>query len=233
MNELFRKIGSPDAVTAGPFKGLKYRYWHPSWNGLNNMLGTYEHELAPVVERAIMLAPDVFINVGSAEGYFTLGMAMRLPSARVIAYDLKASARYMLGQNADLNGLRPRIDQREGCTPQLLQHALKDARCPMVVCDCEGYEEILLDSTSVPLLTQAIILVEVHDATGFAPGVADRLRDRFSATHRIEMVRERKLVPADRPAGLALDDREWLECVDGDRGLPGLWYFMVPAGLFD
>jgi hypothetical protein len=41
-------------------------------------LGTYERELYSVIERAIELAPRYVLNIGCAEGFYAVGLALRL-----------------------------------------------------------------------------------------------------------------------------------------------------------
>lgn len=231
QRELLAKLGSPDRILYGPFKGLKYKHWAPTGVGIGNVLGAYEHELDESVEAAIALQPDLLVNIGSAEGYFTLGMAMRLPRTRVIGYDLLASARFLLAKNAALNAMSGRVEQRGRCDPPDLARDLESTKRSLVVCDCEGFEDALLDPASVPGIAGAIIIVEVHDAPGYAPGVATRLLARFGSTHTINTIHERPLAAADKPGDCKLSDEEFLEAVAGARGLPGLWYFMVPRGM--
>lgn len=229
-DELYAKAGSPGTIQQGPFEGMKYLCWHETGNFLPNVLGCYELELHDHVERIIGLRPDAVINVGSAEGYFTLGMGRRLPETKLIAFEMLASARYFLAKNAALNGMKSRVDQRGVCTPAELDRALSDYRQPLVFCDCEGFEDAALDPARVKNIVRAIILVEVHDGPGFAPGVSQRLLDRFRGTHEIEIVKSRARTAADKPKGCPLSEADFLEAVREIRGLEGLWYVMTPKG---
>ena len=48
----------------------------------------------------------------------------------------------------------------------------------MVVCDVEGYEEILLVPEKIPALARATLLVEMHDC--FRPGVTELIAERLA-----------------------------------------------------
>jgi hypothetical protein len=74
------------SVMAGPFKGMRIPAWqHRSYSDL---LGVFEHDIAPVIEDVIARKPRKIINVGSAYGYYALGLARRLPEAEILAYEI-------------------------------------------------------------------------------------------------------------------------------------------------
>ena len=60
------------------------------------LLGVYERELNPYIEQACALNFPLIVDVGAAEGYYAVGMALRNPSARVIAFEMDARAREAL-----------------------------------------------------------------------------------------------------------------------------------------
>jgi hypothetical protein len=49
-------------------------------------LGTYEREIAGVVEEICRAEPAVLIDVGTAGGYYAVGFGMRLPDSKIIAF---------------------------------------------------------------------------------------------------------------------------------------------------
>src|SRR4029077_5966035 len=67
----------------------------------------------------------------------------------------------------------------------------------MVVCDVEGYEEHLLDTTTVPSLLTAAILVEMHDFV--KPGLTTLLQTRFERTHNIRCILQEPRFRSDFP----------------------------------
>lgn len=148
------------------------------------LLGTYELELHPVVEA---LRPQAsyqhIVNIGAGEGYYAVGLARQLPQSRLTAYEADPESRAILNRMAQLNEVASRITIREFCTPSLLQEALQGLEHTLVVCDVEGGEQELLDPASIPELSQADILVELHDF--LIAGISDVIRQRFATTHRI------------------------------------------------
>lgn len=223
---LFDKMGRPGVVHAGPFKGMKHIPSPTPGNYLPKLIGTYELELAPITERLLQMDIDTAINVGGAEGYYSVGLAWRNPRLRVISFELKTPIRHLMTQLAALNGVSSRVEARAACDPAALRAALEAPKKPLVICDCEGYEDVLLRPDETPALTRAVVLVETHDP--FNPGVADRIRKRFQSTHTIEEFRGRPRVPGDLPAGLNLEPADAALAMEEDRSFQPLWFLMIP-----
>ncbi|MDZ7906445.1 MAG: class I SAM-dependent methyltransferase [Cypionkella sp.] len=69
------------------------------------LLGVYEATLHPVIEDICTCDYAQIIDVGCAEGYYAVGLARRLPAARVFARDSNPIAREKCAQLAALNGV--------------------------------------------------------------------------------------------------------------------------------
>jgi hypothetical protein len=86
-------------VRTGPFAGMQITDG-PDAFGLMRLIGTYEPELAPTIENLIArTAYDIIVNIGCvnigcAEGLYSVGFALQLPKTHVYAFDLckKSSA---------------------------------------------------------------------------------------------------------------------------------------------
>jgi hypothetical protein len=196
------------------------------------IMGTYELELHSRIESLKRLAPRNPIVVGAAEGYYAVGLAMFSSVSRLIAFEAVEKAHGLIRDLARLNGVESKLDIRGLYDCSLLKAALAecdDAR-PVLIVDIEGAEAILLDTEAVPPLRQAYLLVEMHEA--FVPGLAERMKERFSATHQIEIIPSHDRVLSDLPPALlplppftqsaalyAL--REW-------RGVAMNWWWMQP-----
>lgn len=225
-DRVFQRLGRPGTVIGGPFKGMKHIPSPTPGNFLPKLIGTYEMELAPVTERLIAMDLDVAINVGGAEGYYSVGLAWRKPALRMISFELKNPIRHLMVQLAALNGVSGRVETRGACDPAELKAALSGPRKPLVICDCEGYEDVLLRPDEIPALKNAVVLVETHDP--FCPGVSGRIRERFSATHTIEDFRGRPRTMSDLPAGVPLTGEDAMLAMEEDRSFQPLWFLMIP-----
>jgi hypothetical protein len=160
------------------------------------LLGIYERELHSVIERAIAERYELIVDVGAAEGYYAVGMAVRCPGTPVIAYEVDLGGQEATRRTAELNGVGASLCVRGRCTPLDLASVL-DGRRALVICDCEGDEEHLLDPVAVPALATTAILVEVHDFV--VPGVGNTLAARFAATHDVERIWQTDRAIADFP----------------------------------
>jgi SAM-dependent methyltransferase len=149
---------------------------------LPKLIGSYEAELYGDVESILRSGGfDRILDVGCAEGYYAVGLAMRAPDARVIAYDLDPTARQYCSKLAVLNGVEERVDVRGKCTLEEMREVVSDRT--LVVMDCEGAEVELLRPDAVPGLLGSSILVELHDF--IVPGAGDTVRARFRESHNI------------------------------------------------
>lgn len=200
-------------VASGPFAGMKYIGAAAGSRLVPKLLGSYESELHDWVEQAIAKNFRQVIVVGCAEGYYAVGLARRMPKANVIAFDLDSRAQDLCKQMAKLNDVGDRVDVRGGATPENLGQI--DLTDTFIVCDCEGYENELLDPQKIPHLANVTMLVELHDC--FFPGTTDRLKERFSQTHSIAM---RDMQPRDAgqyPVLKQLKPADRAVAVDEDR----------------
>ena len=102
--------------------------------------------------------------------------------------------------------------------------ALGAAAPTFLLCDIEGAEDSLLDPASAPALTEADILVEVHEA--LRPGLLATLTQRFAPTHRVTRI-DRALRPDLLPDwSEALSDLDRLLLLWEWRATPTPWLWM-------
>ena len=193
-------------VLGGPFKGLKYGESVSCSAYVAKLVGSYEEELHETIEKIISRNYKTVIDVGCAEGYYAVGLAKRMPQAKVYAFDADPDAKRMCRGLARLNAVQSKVVIGGWCDHAALERlAGKDA---IVVCDCEGFELDLLDPVEAPILRTSDMLVELHDL--FRPEITPTLLSRFEATHNITLINTRGrdaatyeilsvVAPADRP----------------------------------
>jgi hypothetical protein len=177
-------------VHSGPFAGMRYLHDAVSGGYVPKLLGTYERELHGVVDRLSQLGIDAIVNIGASDGYYAIGLARRLPETKIFAYEDNARGQTFIREIAKQNAVADRVVVRGFCGPRDLQSDLEHAERTLIVCDVEGFEDVLLDPGQIPGLKRAWILVELHD--GKNPGVSKRVRDRFEITHEIETIWQQK-----------------------------------------
>lgn len=150
------------------------------------LLGIYERELNPFIEQACAQNFPLIVDVGAAEGYYAIGMALRNPEARVVAFEMEQKGRAALEEMAKLNGVLSRVEIRGKCKPGDLAQLLTASSRALILCDAEGDEEILLDPGVIPALIHARLLVEMHEFISL--GISERVMKRFAATHTIRRI---------------------------------------------
>jgi len=179
--KIFQKLGH--RVISGPFKGMIVTD-QPNWDDGNaclKLLGCYEHELWDAVELAISRKPNAVINVGCAEGYYAIGLKMRLPEVRVIAFDINPRSLQQCEEMAHHNEVE--LDLKIGCAkPEELQLGYDNA---LYILDCEADELNLLDPDRCPDLISSDIIVECHDHVW---PISYPLAKRFESTHDVDVI---------------------------------------------
>jgi len=215
-------------VLRGPFAGMQLdeRMVGVSGDLVAKLLGTYERELRPSFEEWIAAAPTHVVDVGSAEGYYAIGLARAIPGATVLAYDIDPAARERCQELAARNAVADRVLVREECTPDELGEL--PAEGVVLLSDCEGCEAALLDPERQPLLRGWPIIVELHDFID--DSISARLRARFEASHDIELITEHPVDERDVPELADLDQAERDLLLGENRPTVMSWFCMRPRG---
>jgi hypothetical protein len=175
-------------VATGPFQGMRYIDLDKAPLGspiAPCLLGSYEAELHPLLEELIAEEFRRVVNIGSSEGYYAVGMALRLPQAQVFAFESDDNTRPLCGQMATLNGVAERVHLEGWCRTGRLDQ-LVNGQPTLVICDCEGCELDVLDPRAAPGLCSSTVLVELHDFVN--PTITETITRRFQQSHDIEFI---------------------------------------------
>jgi len=220
-------------IATGPFQGMRYVTESVGSVLEPKLLGIYEKEIHPQVEALIAYQPQTVIDIGAAEGYYAVGMALRLPESQVIAFETDPVGRQLIQRLATLNGVIDRIDIRGHCDPSTLLDALTERQRPAILCDAEGAEDELLNPDLIPKLRATAMLVELHPRK--APGVTESLNQRFGSTHHIAVAKQTVRTVQDFPYTdfpMGFMPKAYLENAVSEFRQPWEdlmeWYWMVP-----
>lgn len=184
--EYLARINTRGFVRTGPFAGMRYISSENDDVHIAKLLGTYERELNPYIEAVCASNFPLIVDIGAAEGYYAVGLALRNPKARVIAFEAESKTRSELMRKVMANDVSDRVEMRGQCEPQDLEQSLANGPKTFVLCDVEGYEARLLDPFAVPSLQRASILVELHEFNH--RGISDLIRKRFVVSHKIVQI---------------------------------------------
>lgn len=186
------------------------------------LIGAYEHELEDALAK--VTGHDLFVDVGSGEGYYCVAAKRRSPGTRVIGFETDQAERKVARDMAHLNGVE--IELEGTATPEAI--ASLDPGSLFLMTDIEGGEFEFVDPERIPRLREATMLIEVHPAT--REGLRQTLIDRFADTHRHEVILGEAKNFADYPelAGWP-EDQANLAVTEGRPALPE-WLLLEPIG---
>jgi hypothetical protein len=203
-------------VASGPFTGMRLR---PEFSELPKFLGTYEGVLNENVRGLLARHYDVVLNIGCAEGYYAVGVALALPNVRVEAFDLDPIQRARCQANADLNGVGDRIEI--GAEFKGAQFGGFGDKRVLVICDIEGGEVDLIDPSRWRGLEAMDFLIELHE---------DRMEDmlgafkrRFDVTHDLTYVRRQLTEDLAQVEKIFGNEMDQLAAIYENRFGPTAW----------
>ena len=218
-----------DVVLRGPFHGMKYPSADAHWVScrFEKIIGCYEVELYPSIRRmqeAQRHYTDI-INVGAAEGFFSVGLGLIFPSAKLVAYESEPEKTQVMRDLAALNGVADQLVIEGFCDPEALA-ALPVGERPLLICDVDGYETELMDPEAVPWLATADIVLELHDC--LKPGITELMRSRFEKTHKLDMITSTGVAYEEFPVLRQLSFPEIHAMTNSDRAAMQDWFVMEP-----
>jgi Methyltransferase domain len=218
-------------VNGGPFRGMRYMAESHGSALAPKLVGSYEAEVSGMIEEycaragASLRSPVTVVDIGCDEGYYAVGLALRLPSARIYAFDINPQAQQDCQKMAVLNNVQERVFIEGECTWERLEKLLQPE--DLLICDCEGCEFYLLDPAKTPALKRAPMIVELHDSEYLDRNITPTLVARFQSTHHIELVTAQRR-REDWPAVQFLQDPERRLAVNEGRSLGQQWALLRP-----
>ena len=213
-DEVLHRISPLKTVLHGPFEGMIYLEFRSFGSSLvSKILGCYEKELHPLFERIKNNDYSSIVDIGSAEGYYAIGLARLFPTAEVFAFDTNADALDFCQKMARSNRVEDRLETGGFCTTETLK-SLNLGNKALIVSDCEGFEKELFTGQLVDSLSAHDFLIEVHDYIDIE--ISTNLRQVFSKTHDVFSIQSiddiQKALTYDCPEleGYCLADRKML-----------------------
>ena len=228
-NNAFRRLQSRGRVLAGPFRGMRYGNIAIGSEQPPKVFGTYEKELWPLIHDVVARRPKSIVDVGAAEGYYAVGLATRLPSANVIAFELSKEGRDQLKVNAEMNKCADRIHICGKCGPDDLRGVALAHKPAVVIVDVEGAEDEILSPDTVQALESSKLIVELHEWV--VPNIKELLTKRFQNTHASTVIQSRRRTVFDLPKRSVsgwIYGRWWKGLLDEKRPCTMEWLILEP-----
>jgi len=218
-------------VQAGPCKGMEYAASNPGNAITAKLLGQYEKEIYLCLDD-ITNNCNCVIDVGSAEGFYAVGLALHRNITSVFSFEADDKLRHAQSLNAERNKVVDKVSINGFCDSSALLSGIRqneDANIALIV-DIEGGEKDLLSKEVVSELRDIRLLVEVHD---FIDGsISAVLIDRFANSHAIQVIAATSRTRADYPYHRIIYSQLkdfWFHCVTSDHRPPGMfWFYMTP-----
>ena len=181
LHPIFKEM----TVLHGVFAGMKYPQMASIGSALlPKLLGSYENEIQSLLEKICGDQYSEIVDIGCAEGYYAVGLAMRIKTAKVFAFDTNLEAIRLCEAMADLNGVSDRVTTGAFCDAETLMSLPLTERA-LIISDCEGYEKDLFLKETLPFLAGHDLLIEVHDFIDIE--ISSYLRELFQESHHIEV----------------------------------------------
>ena len=163
-NEMFERLRGK--VAHGPFKGLHLDPV-PGWGNMDlcsMLLGTYEAEIMDVLQSSRFLHRNHLVNIGGADGYYSVGSLYCGRFQTADCFEITDIGRQTIARSALRNGVADKIRIYSEATsdfPNVLDDVKWDQT--IVLCDIEGAEFDLLNESCLDRLSEATILIEIHN----------------------------------------------------------------------
>ncbi len=186
-------------VASGPFAGMLVSAQHVYGAPVAKLLGTYEKELHPHV-RELLLPGDIALvfDVGAAEGYYAVGMALQPSVRQVVAWESLAAGRDLIRQQGHRNGVAHKVRIEGACDEAILYQSIVESESSgLLIMDIEGGELDLLSPRVCRVLAGWKIILETHDF--LRNGSRDILMQRLQATHTATLVVAKQRNPEEFP----------------------------------
>ena len=142
-------------------------------------------ELHSTIKQVIDNKYDQIINIGCAEGYYAVGLAIRLPNAEILAYDIDSEARDLTLEMATLNGVSERVFINKNFDTNSFKK-IDFNKKTLIISDIEGYERYIFVPSVLNYLKKCSLIIETHDWVDIQ--ISSNLEKIFSPTHNIKSI---------------------------------------------
>jgi hypothetical protein len=218
------RIFENEKVLHGLFVGMNMSGIKATGSNLYaKLLGCYEQIV--IDELALMLKNTYanFINIGSDEGSYAVGIARIFPSMQIYVFDCNKIAQSECLKLATLNNIKNKFIIN-GCFDfRKIQNEDLEKKTLFLV-DCEGCENEIFTKEMIVNFKNADYIIELHYEK--YPFLLEKLNNNFGETHNIklltaktdfEIIRENNFVELD---GLSFEQKRYIL---GERSFYTQW----------
>lgn len=157
-----------NTVAYGPFKGLilsDTSWWGAADRG-SMLLGLYEQEVLTTLTQ-LAVGRETLIDLGAADGYYAVGSVSSGLFTRSIAFEISPEGRTAIGDNAERNLVSDLVrvlgEAESDFLTELQAKYSLDLESTALLIDIEGAEFDLLSAELLERMSQAALIIEIHD----------------------------------------------------------------------
>lgn len=218
-------------VAYGPFKGMNLGndFWRSKNDQISQILGIYEEHVLEKLCYFSAQGSTRFINVGAADGYFSVGMAYSKIYSQVYALDIDPKAQNNIKENAKKNLCLDLVNVfGEANLATVASLVSKEAKATVLI-DIEGDEYEFLSEEMLSLLSNSYLICELHPwLKENGENLQKDLMDRASKKFNIDLIIRENYAPNRFSEFDNLTDEERLIAVSEGREKNMQWLVLVP-----
>lgn len=223
------KIEFGNTVLHGPYQKMKLpeeSYWGIDTSAMR--FGLYEKEILDLLKN---FCGKRFVNIGAGDGYYVVGEVFRDAFEEAICFELNSDGRQKILQLAESNEVLQRITILGAADETWLELCGNPLDVGLVLCDIEGGEFDIFNSTHFKRLAKCPIVIEIHDWVDGATKKIEKLIEDSSETHNLNVLKtgSRDLSEFEELKNYS-DEERWLLVMEGRPKLMS-WFYFAPKKL--
>lgn len=185
------KLANNPIVQSGIFKNLRYPKIYSYGSVIfPKLMGIYEKQLHKPINELKKNNYETVINIGAAEGYYAIGMALYFPKSKVVAIDQNIDALNFLKEMSITNKTQDRVKIINGDAKIFLEK-IDPNQSYLVVCDCEGCEYDIFSEKNIENLKRSDLIIEMHYSEEYSKFIKQKnsFLEKFKKYHDHEIVK--------------------------------------------
>lgn len=226
-----RRIGISTGfvVQEGLFTGMQISSdpWWGRFDIASKALGRYEHHIQKVLEQVVSTRSVDFVDIGAADGYFAIGMALQKNVKHVHAFEMSHKGRERLNLMINKNGCSAKCSIYGHASSEGIINCLGATRVGVVLIDIEGGEYDLLTKALLNFLSSCWIIVELHPWV-VSSEKSEEFLNNISTYHDVRFLTRESYDPDQISVLFGLNDDQRLLALSEGRGKRMEWAYLCP-----
>jgi hypothetical protein len=183
---LCNKIFENQKVLHGLFVGMNMKGIRSTGSNLYaKILGCYEQVVMDELSLLLHNKYENFINIGTDEGTYAVGIARIFPSMNVYVFDCNKIAQAECLKLATLNNIKNKF-VINGCFDAKKIENIDIAKKTLFLTDCEGCENEIFTKEMIANFINADYIIELHYEK--YPHLFEKLNSNFFETHNVKLL---------------------------------------------